>query len=87
MRIFSALYNILSAMRNIHLFDRFGFNLPGNNITTVISPSTITEYEEMFYDYDIKDWVNVETGETLTGYTPSRDLLNLLNNQIDNTLQ
>lgn len=62
-------------------------DLPGNNITTVISPSTITEYEEMSYDSDIRDWVNEETGETLTGYTPSRDLLNLLNNRIDNTLQ
>ena len=82
----SAFYNSLSAMRNIHLFDRFGFNLPGNNITTVISPSTITEYEEMFYDYDIKDWVNEETGETLSGYTPPADLLHLLS-QIITELQ
>jgi hypothetical protein len=83
----SALYNILFAMRNIRLFDRFGFNLPRVNPSDLISPSILNEYEEMSYDSDIRDWVNEETGETLSGCTPSANLLHLLTRQINTELQ
>jgi hypothetical protein len=83
----SALYNILSAMKNIRLFDRFGFNLPRVSSSEIISPSTLIEYEEMSYDSDIRDWVNEETGETLSGYNPPSDLLHILSRQINTELQ
>ena len=83
----SALYNILSAMKNIRLFDRFGFNLPRVSPSELISPSTLIKYEEMSYHSDIRDWVNEETGETLSGYTPSADLLYILSQHINTELQ
>jgi hypothetical protein len=73
-------------MRNMRLFDRFGFNLKQNGISKAISPSTLMDYQEMSYDSDIRDWVNEETGETLSGYNPSANLLRILS-QINTELQ
>ena len=33
------------------------------------------------------DWINKETGETLSGYTPDPELLNLLNHRINKSLE
>ncbi|NQU52461.1 MAG: protein rep [Bacteroidetes bacterium] len=83
----SALYNILNSMRGIRLFDRFGFNLPKEANKNSLQTSTILEYEELSYHSDIMDWVNEKTGETLSGFTPDQELMNLLNHRIDINLQ
>lgn len=83
----SALYNILKSMRGLRLFDRFGFNNPQGTNRSRNDPTLHHEYEELKYHNDIMDWVNEETGETLSGYTPTPELYNLLNHQIDTTLE
>lgn len=83
----SALYNIHSSMRGIRLFDRFGFNLPKNNEKYVVQINSLIEYEELSYSSEIHDWVNSDTGETLSGYIPTPELSNLLNHRINRTLE
>lgn len=83
----SALYNILSSMRGIRLFDRFGFNLPMNNEKSIVQINSLIEYEELSYSSEIHDWVNPDTGEILSGYVPTPELSNLLNHRINRTLE
>jgi len=82
----SALYNILRSMKGIRLFDRFGFNLPNKDNFGKAEMKTFFDYDELIYKKDIMDWVNEDTGETLTNYTPTPELMNLLTNNIDNEL-
>lgn len=83
----SALYNILRSMRGIRLFDRFGFNLPKSITNNTLQVNSLVNYEELSYSCDIHDWVNEETGETLSGYTPTPELYNLLTQRMNTTLE
>ena len=47
----------------------------------------MASYYELSYQSDIMDWINEETGETLSGYTPTPELISILNNRIDINLE
>lgn len=80
----SALDNILTAMAGHRIFDRFGFNLPKHLRKVKIKNSMMLEhYEEWSYNSNVSDWINFETGETLSGYQLSRELAYILQNNID----
>ncbi len=81
----AALYNILRAMRGLKLTDTYGFDLPKNKEKTL--PFTTNEYDELFYDTEMMDWINNDTGELLSNYVPDPQLLNILTNNIDSELQ
>lgn len=83
----SALYNILISMKGLRLFDRFGFVKQTNETKRGNSTSKLMNYEKLSYFPAIMDWVNDETGESLSGYTPNLELQNLLNHRINTTLQ
>jgi len=81
----AALYNILRAMRGLKLTDIYGFDLPKSKEKT--NPVITNEYDELFYDTEIMDWVNNDTGDLLSNYDPDPELLNILTNNIDFDLQ
>jgi len=82
-----AMYNIICAMQNKHTIEAFGFTLPKQKkaeslvLKPVISPVEFTYYPK------IRDWVNDETGEILTGYQPTIQLLSLIQNEMDVKLE
>ncbi len=47
----------------------------------------IVEFKEWFYSSAFMDWVEVEGELTLTGYSPSPELENILANKIDVQLE
>jgi len=78
----AALDNIYAAMKNLRLFDRFGFNLP-KQLHIIKNQSRLTNnYEEWLYHPASKDWVN-RNDEILTGYLAPFKLLNLLELNVD----
>lgn len=77
----SALDNILTAMSGHRLFERFGFNLPPRKDTR--NRRMIAKYDIWKYYPELRDWLNPETGEILSGYNPSHELISILNNNID----
>ncbi|PLW99249.1 MAG: hypothetical protein C0591_03090 [Marinilabiliales bacterium] len=81
-----AFYNILSAFRHERLFDRFGFNLP-TNMPYECNVRMVEEYEEWIFPHSATDWVNPNTGETLTGYITPHELSYLLNERIDTQIK
>ena len=81
-----ALYNILKTMKGLRLVDTYGFKIPNNN-NKQITLTTLIDYNELSYQSHIMDWVNEETGETLSGYTPTPELINLLNHRVNTTLE
>lgn len=80
-----ALDNILVAMKGKHIFDRFGFNLPEQPQQTS-STKLVVNFENWTFPKDSSDWVNPDTGETLTGYLPPLELSYLLNECINKEL-
>ena len=83
----SALDNILSAMEGRRIFDRFGFNLTKSAYSDKGRiPKILIDYELWTFQPACADWVNLETGELLTGYQISRELKDILNHRIDTTL-
>jgi hypothetical protein len=79
----AALYNILKAMNGHRLFDRFGFNLTKVRKFSTGLAKQLTNYDEWEYEPKLNDCLNHQTGELLTKYLPSSELLNLLVNNID----
>ncbi|NQU54372.1 MAG: hypothetical protein HQ522_17745 [Bacteroidetes bacterium] len=77
-----ALDNILVAMKGKRIFERFGFNLPRQPI---YQPTTklVENFETWLFPKDATDWVNPDTGETLSGYMQPIELSHLLNNCIN----
>ena len=51
------------------------------NKTTVLE-----QYQELRFDPNVSDWVNIETDEVLSGYTLPPELANLLEYNIDSEL-
>ena len=64
----AALDNIFAAMQNIRLFDRFGFNLPPSPSAKAVEQTFLQHSEDWQYMSALNDWVNVCSGEVLTGY-------------------
>ena len=81
----NALDNIFSAMKGKRIFDRFGFNLPKENVR-LTSSKRLINYEKWIFPSDSTDWINPETGECLTGYLQTPELSYLLNDCIDTKL-
>ena len=83
----AALDNIFNAMQGLRIFERFGFNLPKGTKHKNSKSAIAKEYYEWIYDLRYSDWLNSENELTLTGYEPEPKLLNLLEKNIDITLQ
>ena len=72
-------------MKGKRIFDRFGFNLPKQN-PKESTVKLVENYEKWIFPSDATDWVNPNTGETLTGYVTPHELTYLLNERIDTQL-
>ena len=81
----AALNNIFGAMHGLRIFERFGFNLP--RTSKEVNQQVTTEYDKWLFNSNVSDWTNTETGEMLTGYTPTHQLTELLDNRIDKELE
>ena len=80
-----ALDNILVAMKGKRIFERFGFNLP-SYLKEENKTKVVTNFESWVYPKDASDWINLETGEALTGYLQTSELSYLLNESVDTSL-
>jgi plasmid rolling circle replication initiator protein Rep len=74
----SALHNILTAMKGIRLFDRFGFNTPKKEKTT--TTKILTDFDTLVYDSKVMDWIDIESELRLSDYALPTELQQLLNN-------
>jgi hypothetical protein len=83
----SALDNIFKAMRGLRIFERFGFNLPKASIPTPGNSKVAPEYDEWVFRASLFDWVNTENEECLSDYKPVSELIHLLNNCINTSLE
>ena len=82
----AAYFNIIEAMKDRHIFDRFGFDLPKRD-KPVKKVQFVTAAKEWFYSSANTDWVEIEGELTLTGYTPPPLLSSMLENNIDLKLE
>ena len=81
----AALNNIFASMKGLRIFERFGFDLPileRNSKCYVIK-----NFDKLEFDNKIFDWINFETGEILTQFTPSSNLVTLLEGNINRSLE
>lgn len=76
-----AIHNILTAMKGVRLFDRFGFNLP--KVDKEQKTNVLFEYDTMKYNNQIFDWIDTDTNLTLTNHNLPLELLEFLNNSFD----
>jgi len=83
----SALYIIISSMKGLRLFDRFGLDLTENKTHERKPAIQLTDYEELHYYLEIMDWISEDTSESLSGFKLTLELQNLLLDRIDTTLQ
>lgn len=83
MKIYAfALDNIYAAMKDCRIFDRFGFNLPPKE-SKEANVRLVEEYKLWEFTANATDWINIDTGECLTGYSIPFDLQYLLKKCID----
>ncbi len=78
--------NIICAMKKYRIFERFGFNQPKKQ-KAERNLKLIFDYKEWVYSSAFTDWVEVEGEQTLTGYSPPEELMNILENKIDTELK
>ena len=64
---FAAYYNIILAMKDRHIFDWFGFDLPKQD-KPIKKIQIATAGKEWFYSYADTDWVEIEGELKLTSY-------------------
>lgn len=84
----SAIDNIIYAMKDLRIFERFGFDLPPRQRVKVSQSQILSQYDEWVHDPKQNDWINTEDCEQLlTGYTLTGELLYLLENNIDKELE
>lgn len=84
----SALDNILRAMKDHRIFDRFGFNLPKTEKFEIQdSIKLLSNYEQWSFNPAVSDWENNENDEKLSGYFPPEELLQMIQKQIDVELE
>lgn len=82
----AALYNIFNAMKGLRIFERFGFNLPKEEIVKPAAVSLVKDYQVWEYDLKRFDWFNF-SGKKLTDFDPVSQLIELLTNKIDIALE
>lgn len=81
-----AMYNIFRAMKGHRIFERFGFNNPTPKEAPTGAKAVI-DFELWTHNLKLRDWVNNDTGETLTNYAPPAELLDVFLNRVDNELE
>jgi hypothetical protein len=82
-----ALDNILEAMRDLRIFDRFGFDLPKQVKRQASKIVISTNYDVWVFDPKSHDWINTETGLYYSTYTMTPELIDLFKNRIDFVLE
>ncbi len=82
----AALDTIFCALKKHRLFDRFGFNLPKSSGRCKQPATFLEDCEEWRFRASHNDWLNEATGELMSGYIPSFQLLYLLGQNIDTEL-
>lgn len=82
-----ALNNIFHAMRGLRIFERFGFNLPADCKPLSPGATLVKDYHEWHFHLPSTDWLSDETGNPLSNYIPSSDLLSLFANSINIKLE
>lgn len=83
----AALDNIYRAMKPYRIFERFGFNLPKATKTGKMNVVPGHLCKDFHYAIEISDWLNVKTGDELTGYTSTAELDWLLTENVDMEIQ
>jgi len=79
-----ALHNIFAAIRGRRIFQSFGFKSdpPEFNIVVDDGDSELSGLSDGVYIFVENDWVNVETGEVISGYQAPERLMEILTNNI-----
>ncbi|MDB5151458.1 MAG: hypothetical protein JWR54_209 [Mucilaginibacter sp.] len=62
-------------MKGLRIFERFGFDLPQNDMTKIIPSCVVQDYCEWIFHPEYFDWLNVENGHNLTDYRKSYVIL------------
>jgi hypothetical protein len=83
----AALDNIFRTMKGLRIFERFGFNLLKEKDDGNANARIVREYDEWIFDHKNFDWLNTETEQTLSEYKPQLELIHLLENNIDTSLE
>lgn len=78
-----AMYNIISAMRNMKQFHHFGFSLPKAEVSEKREPRVVSDFSKFEYYLGGGDWIDTETGNPLTAYQPATELLEMLQERIN----
>lgn len=81
----AALYNIMNAMQGLRIFDRFGFDLP-KGTRREKQCREFEDIEHWKYSPKSKDWLNAKK-QRLTGFVPSKELIDTLTNNINSELE
>lgn len=78
----AALHEIYKVFENRRLISSFGIDMPKiQNLSTTLKDVKNTKH--LLYDKRLKDWINTDTGELLTGYIPEANLEYLINQCMD----
>jgi len=77
-----ALYNIVTCMKGLRIFERFGFNVSKAQLEH-IPAKVATDFQTWKFLPQFRDWQNTENELTLTNYHVPEALINLLENEID----
>ncbi len=83
----AALYNIFRSMKGLRIFERFGFNLPKDAKPLPVGTRVVKDFYEWNFHAPSNDWLSIDTGNPLSNFIASFDLLSLLKNFIDNKLE
>jgi plasmid rolling circle replication initiator protein Rep len=83
----SAMYNIITAMMGLRIFERFGFTLPKKKVKGIYEAIKIKNYVEFIFDSKLFDWMNTKSREFLTGYKPPTELIAILTHKINISLE
>ncbi len=70
-------------MKGHRLYERFGFNLKDVTESKRTNIKPLFSYYEWNYIIKNIDWINKDTGKALTGYIPIKELIDLLEFNID----
>ena len=80
----SALHNMICAMKGERIYDRFGFNLPKQNVTSDKKSIVTNEYKDWEFDPKKFDWINKDdSNQFLTGFVLTNELTAILENNIN----
>lgn len=78
----AALYNIFDAMKDLRIFERFGFDHP-NPQKQIMGSKVVDNYYEWVFVPQYFDWLNTENELVLSGFAPKQELVNLLEHNIN----